>query len=134
MAKQKDVNGKMFEVGNEAKKGKESLEGETREVRKASINEFIRCFSKWLEMPIGEINKIAKDKEQIDKLTALDAIAISNIQKAAVTGRSDHLNRHLDRLWGKPKETVELSNPDGTLASKAQVVIFKLPDNGTEKK
>lgn len=121
-----------FEKGNQAKKGKEGVEAESKEIRKASINDFIRCFSGWLSTPVGLIEQIMKDPDQVRKMTALDAIAIKNILQAVKTGRSDHLNRHLDRLWGKAKESLDISNADGTLQEKAKVVIFRLPDNGRD--
>jgi hypothetical protein len=72
-----------------------------------SKDEIRRVFTKYLQMPKEELEKVIKDK----KAPTLDHMIASSIQSCIEAGEFHKLDGLLSRIIGKVKEELEVSTP-----------------------
>lgn len=123
MAKGKKTGGRDFEVGNCASTGRPPVPPEIKEARVLNRVEFERIANKLLYMTAAQINEIVSDP----KTTAIELAICTIIAKGAKEADPKRLAFLFDRLLGKPKQEIDLSNKDGSLKP-----LIYIPNNGRD--
>lgn len=93
-----------FEVGNPGGPGRPRVSKAEKEFREASKEAIVRTFYKYTRMGYGEIKKCMND----ESLPMIDHMIISIILHARKEG-DNRINILLDRILGKPKESIALT-------------------------
>lgn len=123
MSEEKKVRGKPFAKGNSGRPvGTTIIPKKVKELNRKDMEKVI---SKYLKKSVLQLNEIAKNP----KTKSLDLMIIKIIVEAIKRGDYTRLNFLMDRTVGKVKESIEHSNPDGSM----QGTVVILPSNGREK-
>ena len=122
--KGKKTGGKDFKKGNPGRpKGIKTVSPEVKEINRKEVEILITSYFK---MSLVELGEIAKDKTTPSK----DLMVIKIITEAIKSGDQSRFNFLLERTIGKVKDSLDISNPDGSMRS----TVIILPANGREKK
>lgn len=84
--------------------GKPALPAEINESRKLSTQEVIRVASDFLRLTVREVREVLEDEDS----HACEAL-VASIIVSGINGSHQHVKELLDRVIGKPKETVDLT-------------------------
>lgn len=89
--------------------------------------EFKKRFLYWVE---ADVQAVVECRGAPWEITAIDRMITSAIVQG-MNGNDKAMHAILDRLFGKPKEQVEMSGPNGEPIEPVTVVL-KIPRNGRE--
>lgn len=124
MATGKKTGGRDFKKGNPGRpKGSVVVPKEIREMNRREVEQLI---SKYFKMSREKLAKVAANK----KTPTIDLMIIKIITTAINKGDQTRLNFLLDRTIGKVKDSVDVTNSDGSMKG---TVVVTLPSNGREK-
>jgi multidrug efflux pump subunit AcrB len=107
MAKNKKTGGRNFPSGKSGNpNGRPPLTKEAKELRKLTADEFIKRVNKYLHMTAAQI----KTEMDNPKATVLDMYIGNTLAIGLKRGDYNTLDNILNRIIGKLKETVEVTN------------------------
>jgi hypothetical protein len=106
MARGKKTGGKDFLPGKPPGPGRTPLPQEIKAVQALSLDEARRRISEVIKLPTSTLQRMAEDSEIPVLEMYLARCALLGMKRGDMTA----LNCILDRLLGKPKETVETHN------------------------
>lgn len=111
--------------------GRIKLPQEVKEAKKLNQVELERVLNDCLTLTPSQIKKIKDDPES----TMIQLLVVSVITHAVNKGDHDRSSFLLDRLLGKMKDTVEISNPyaDKTIEELQAMVLKRLNESNPSK-
>ena len=125
MATGRKTGGKNFAKGNPGRpKGTVVLPKKVKEMNRIEVEKLI---TKYMKMSRTGLAKVAKDL----KTPTIDLMIIKIITTAINKGDYTRFSFLLDRTIGKVKESVDVTNSDGSMKGS---IVVTLPSNGREKK
>lgn len=125
MATGKKTGGKDFKKGNPGRpKGSVVVPKAVKEMNRVEVEKLI---TKYMKMNRTALAKVAKNL----KTPTVDLMIIKIITTAINKGDYTRFSFLLDRTIGKVKESVDVTNSDGSMKG---TVVVTLPSNGREKK
>lgn len=110
--------------------GRPKLDKDVKKIRKGNQNELIRTLDRYVQLPLIELAKIAKDP----KTPSFDILVISIIQKGIKQGNNSTLNTLLDRLADPVSTKMDLSITDDSGHSEMMRLIKEFTGKGKNGK
>lgn len=129
MAKKKAPSkkrGRPFKKKNAGGPGRSPMTDEEKALAKLTRGTLKSTLRKYLQMTRGELKKAADDANT----PALDLMVISVMNAAIMKGDEKRINWFLEQLFGKMKESVDITS-NGEALEAPRVIM--LPRNGREK-
>lgn len=117
-----------FAKGGQGGPGRTPLSDEDKALAKLTRTRFRTIVRKYLQMNKAQLQEVA----QAEETEALDLMVISVMNKAILKGDEKRINWFLEQLFGKLKETRDIS-VTGDISTVVPTVVI-LPSNGREKK
>jgi len=121
MAKGTKTGGRDFKPGYKGGPGRPRLPDDVKGFKRMTQTELETIFNKYINLPVSQL----KEARSNPNMTGLEAMVLSIMLQAINKGDQLRMNALLDRLIGKVKERVEISNPYENLSMEELTSLVK---------